>query len=170
MRNFTISKHCDALPPCPGMARAAGRTALRFKDACTHRSPWELAQIRAARVFVPVVDLNGTPAKRPLVAWIRAGNLTQISAAVAEGLKLPGVEIKHISQMLDLRATAQPRSNQNAEQGRHICPWRGLRDPQSPTLTNLNIFLKTEAPRPACSPPDYMGEYDTELDFAGAAR
>jgi predicted aspartyl protease len=148
MRNFTIPTLLMLACLCPGMAMAAG-CSLKMVNTV----PMELAN-NGARVFVPVV-INGTPERFMLDT---GGDLTQISAAVAEELKLPSVETN--IKMLDLYGNASTKAVKvdTFVLGR-------LRDRN--TTLPISTFFQNGGPVAGLLAADYMGEYDTELDFAG---
>jgi len=148
MRNFTIPTLLMLASLCPGIARAAD-CSLKMVNTV----PIELVN-NGARVFVPVV-INGTPERFVLDT---GGDLTQISAAVAEELKLPSVETN--IKMLDLYGNASTKAVKvdTFVLGR-------LRDRN--TTLPISTFFQNGGPAAGLLAADYMGEYDTELDFAG---
>lgn len=147
MHKFTIRVLMALVCLSPGMARAA-ECQLKIVNTV----PIQLSE-NGRRVFVSVA-INGTQKKFLLDT---GGDVTQISPEAAEELKLPitsgGIKL------LDLYGNA---SNKAASVDSFVLGRLGDRHTTLPisTFHGENAFAGLLA-------ADYMGEYDTELDFTG---
>jgi predicted aspartyl protease len=146
MRNFTISLLLLA-GLCPGMARAAD-CHLKIVNTV----PIQLSE-NGKRVFVSVI-INGTEKKFLLDT---GGLMTQISPEAAEELKLPIVDSS--IKLLDLYGNASTKA---ARVDSFALGRLGDRNTSLPIST-----FHGEGSVAGLFAADYMGEYDTELDFTG---
>jgi len=147
MRNFAIHMLMTLACLYPGLARAADCT-LKIVNTI----PIQLGE-NGTRVFVSVV-INGAEKKFLLDT---GGAMTQISANVAEELKLPIVD-SNIT-MLDLYGNASTKA---AKVDTFVLGRLGDRNTTLPLTT-----FRGESTISGLLAADYMGKYDTELDFTG---
>lgn len=158
MRIFTIQMLMALVYLCPGAANAADAADCRLKLVNT--VPITMAY-GGARPLVSV-KVNGTELKFLLDT---GGFLTQISTAAARDLKLPITESS--GTLLDLYG----RASNNVAMTKTFALGR-LEDRN----TGLHVMTDSITPKATAEQEplfvgllaaDYMGEYDTELDFAG---
>ena len=163
MRKFTFQVAMALACLCPGTAFGADAADCRLKLVNT--VPITMAY-GGARPLVSV-KVNGTELKFLLDT---GGVLTQISAATARDLKLPITESG--AKLLDLYGDASNNvamvdtfilGRLNAKNtGLHV-----MTSPLAQAGPSRNDTTQQEPLFVGLLAADYMGEYDTELDFAG---
>lgn len=158
MRNFLIQMLVALACLCPGMAHAADTADCRLKLVNT--LPITMA-LGGARPLVSV-KVNGTELKFLLDT---GGYATQISASAAQALKLTITEAS--GKLLDLYGNA---STNVAVVDTFALGRLADKNTTLPVMTGTTAAAATTQQPPLFSgllAADYMGEYDTELDFSG---